>query len=248
MRGLSGPKLLEVWERGVGQPEVERALTLLAVACPERPPEELSSLALGKRDVLLLGLHETTFGPALNIYAECPHCAEPLEFLVDSSDIRSATEVTGTSIGIQEPRELVTAGYRLRFRLPNSTDLTAATNCEDPVVARRLILHRCVLEAQRGEAAISSEELPEPVIARFSAHLAECDPQSEILFDLKCPGCNHRWQAILDIASFLWQEINALARHLLHEVAVLARAYGWREADILAMSATRREFYLEMVS
>jgi hypothetical protein len=35
-------------------------------------------------------------------------------------------------------------------------------------------------------------------------------------------------------------------RRLLREVHTLALAYGWREADILNMSARRRRFYLEM--
>jgi hypothetical protein len=53
---------------------------------------------------------------------------------------------------------------------------------------------------------------------------------------------------MFDIGAFLWEEIAAQARRLLREVHTLARAYGWREADILVMSAARRQAYLEMVS
>ena len=42
-------------------------------------------------------------------------------------------------------------------------------------------------------------------------------------------------------------ELATQAKRLLREVHFLARAYGWREADILAMSARRRQAYLEMV-
>ncbi len=41
-----------------------------------------------------------------------------------------------------------------------------------------------------------------------------------------------------------------LVRELVRRGAVvhaLARAYGWREADVLAMSEARRHFYLELV-
>jgi hypothetical protein len=38
-----------------------------------------------------------------------------------------------------------------------------------------------------------------------------------------------------------------LAKAYLNEVHMLAWAYGWREADILAMSSARRQFYLERV-
>jgi hypothetical protein len=52
---------------------------------------------------------------------------------------------------------------------------------------------------------------------------------------------------VFDIISFFWTELDSLARRLLQDVHVLAKAYSWREADILSMSATRRQFYLEMV-
>jgi hypothetical protein len=51
-----------------------------------------------------------------------------------------------------------------------------------------------------------------------------------------------------DIAAYLWQEVDARARRALRDTHTLARAYGWREADILAMSDFRRQQYLEMVA
>jgi hypothetical protein len=68
------------------------------------------------------------------------------------------------------------------------------------------------------------------------------------MLDFACPSCGHEWQSLFDIAAFFWAEIAAQARRLLREVHQLASAYGWREADILAMSARRRRAYLEMTS
>jgi hypothetical protein len=68
-----------------------------------------------------------------------------------------------------------------------------------------------------------------------------------VLLDFTCPGCNYQWQSLFDITAFFWQEIAAFVKRLLREVHTLAKAYGWREADILAMSHQRRQFYLEMV-
>ena len=73
-----------------------------------------------------------------------------------------------------------------------------------------------------------------------------CDPLAAIDIPLDCLNCGHQWQPLFDIVSFFWTEIAAQARRLLREVHTLARYYGWREADILAMSAIRRQFYLEM--
>jgi hypothetical protein len=54
-------------------------------------------------------------------------------------------------------------------------------------------------------------------------------------------------RATLDPAEFLWAAAEAQARRLLLEVDALARAYGWREPDVLALPPARRRAYLELV-
>ena len=66
------------------------------------------------------------------------------------------------------------------------------------------------------------------------------------LFGFECPACDHRWSTVFDIASYLWSEIHAWAKRLLRTVDTLARTYAWREADILALSPSRRQIYLEL--
>jgi hypothetical protein len=76
--------------------------------------------------------------------------------------------------------------------------------------------------------------------------MAEADPQADVQLNLSCPQCAAAWSAPFDIEAFLWTEIAAWAGRTLQEVHGLARAYGWREQDILSLSATRRRIYLEM--
>ena len=77
--------------------------------------------------------------------------------------------------------------------------------------------------------------------------MEEMDPQGDILLDISCISCGHSWKIVFDIVTFFWTEIDAWAHRILREVHDLAKAYGWREADILAMSPWRRQIYLEMV-
>jgi hypothetical protein len=91
------------------------------------------------------------------------------------------------------------------------------------------------------------DELPEEIIEKLANRLGAIDSQADTLVELHCVACSHRWQLMLDIVSFLWIEINVLAKRLLREVHRLAWAHGWRETDILAMSAAKRQFYLDMV-
>jgi hypothetical protein len=86
------------------------------------------------------------------------------------------------------------------------------------------------------------------VLERVSAVLSEHDAQADVTLAMRCVACGHAWQLLFDIGAFLWSEIDACATRLLGEVDALARAYGWREADILAMSGTRRAAYLGMVT
>ena len=51
----------------------------------------------------------------------------------------------------------------------------------------------------------------------------------------------------LDIAGFVWREVALAARRLLTEIHRLARAYGWSQQAIAAMSTPRRAAYLEML-
>jgi hypothetical protein len=148
----------------------------------------------------------------------------------------------------EEERELVTDGLVLRFRLPNSQDLAALLDSQDPAAARGLLAQRCVLRASRDGAPVAASELPAEAMAGLARRMAECDPQAEVLLDLRCPTCEHCWQALFDIVAFFWAELAAQVKRLLREVHTLARAYSWREADILAMSARRRQFYLEMIT
>ena len=78
--------------------------------------------------------------------------------------------------------------------------------------------------------------------------IAELDPQAEIVLDLNCAACHHRWQAPFDPAAFLFREVEAAVARLTNDVHQLARAYAWSEESILAMGAARRRRYLNLVS
>jgi hypothetical protein len=241
MRALSASQIVSVWERGLGQHPLDRALILLAAARPDLGAEQLSSLALGRRDACLMRLRESIFGPVANASAECPRCSAALEFTVSTTDLAGAAPADGEVVNALDAE-----GVTLSFRLPDTADLKAIASLPDVEAARRQLLERCVLEASQDGVAISRESLPEEVIALVASRLAECDPLADVSLDLTCAECGHKWGLAFDVASFLWREMDALAKRLLIEVHTLARFYGWSEGDILAMSSGRRHYYLEM--
>jgi hypothetical protein len=233
---LSAGDILRVWETASSEEPVDRALTILATVSSGASRDELARLPIGDRDARLLDVREGTFGPRATGVVACARCAERVEFALDLAALRFARP--GTPEG-----EIDADGWTLRFRAPNSEDLSAAARAADP---RRDLAGRCIIEARRSGAPVADPDLPADALALLAAAMAERDPQAEVLLDYACPVCGQQGQTHFDIAAFLWEEIRAQAQRLLMEVAALARAYGWREADILAMSPARRRAYLEL--
>jgi hypothetical protein len=240
MRVLSAPALLEAWERGLSQGLVERALTLLAAANPETSVDDLAKLSIGQRDCDLVALRAQTFGSEAAGVITCPGCGERLEMSLGAANLAA-------SPGSATAAPICIDGYEIEFRLPNSSDLIRISAEPDTTLRERLLLKSCVTAVHRDGERVCVDQLPSAAFDVVEAHMARVDPQADARLEICCPSCDHRWESVFDIVSFFWSEIEAWANRILHEVHVLASAYGWSEREILALSAQRRQFYLEKV-
>jgi len=241
---LSDNDLLHVWEAGTVQHPLDRALTILVAAESDSQRSELARLSRGRRDERLLAVYGGTFGSAVAGLGRCPKCRERIEFSLDVGDLLSVPGETSR----EGPFSITTDGYRVTFRLPDSYDLAGIVGLADVDAARRRLLGRCLIHSAREGKEIGLDEVPETVIALIVGQMADLDPLAEVELALECPGCETGWSLVFDIESFLWRKIEERAGRLLREVHALASAYGWREADILALTAARRQAYLEMIS
>jgi hypothetical protein len=244
MQTLSSQSIVQLWENGLQQRPIERMLTLLVIALPEVPRQDILALSIGQCDAYLLLLHEQTFGSRFVGFTECPHCQERLEFSFTVTDIWAGA-VPVSEVGKVYSYQI--AGYEIQLRLPTLADLLAISERQDAVSARLLLLQRCIVQALRKGDAMPAEALPDEVTMTLGESVLERDPQADIQSDLTCPQCQHHRPAFFDVSRFLWTEIQVQAKRLLREVHILARAYGWRETEILALSNVRRQFYLEMM-
>lgn len=244
MDAPSATRLLELWERGAAWNSTGWALGLLAAACPETSAEALSQLSVGQRNARLLRLRALLFGSRLRSLADCPGCGQRVEWAVETGELAPAREAEPPA-----ELELSVGGYEVRFRLPNSGDLAELEEEREAGVAaaRERLLGNCVMKARHNGQETLPAGLPSEVAQAVADRMEEADPQADLRLGLVCPACGHRWQATLDIVTFLWTEINAWAVRLLREVHALALAYGWTEADVLALSPGRRQAYLEMI-
>jgi hypothetical protein len=245
MRALAGERLLAAWEAGTLLPDLRRPLVLLHHAGDPDAARggetaelaRLSALPVAARDLALLRLRELMFGPALGVFSGCPACGERLEFTLEVAELAARLEAAASA----GPAEWDEAGRRYQLRPVTTDDLLVTLGVPDPAEAADRLLARC-LRCPDDPPGGQSPVVPASAVKRFE----ELHADTEIRCAVDCPACGARHLHDLDIARFLWREVAAAASRLLSDVHLLATAYGWREQDILALSARRRAAYLEL--
>lgn len=254
MRNLSATELLTVWEKTYSQLPMQQVIDVLVAAFPEYTAEQIMQLSIGQRDALLLLLRERLFGTQLNSVVACPQCQQRVELAFNTSDIKTQPVLAVADDSGTPPMSLTLAGYEVNFRLPNSMDLLSIATCTGAGQARMQLLNRCIHSitgtAENNVESVNLDgdfQLPGSLQEAITKCMAEADPQANIQLALTCPDCSHTWNAAFDIVTYLMEEIHRWAKLMLREIHTLARAYGWCETDILAMTTVRRRAYLELL-
>jgi hypothetical protein len=236
--GLARDEVLRIWEVGERLGSTARSLLLLGRGASGADADALADLTIGQRDARLLALRERTFGDRLAALGACVHCGALVEYSLRCADLWATAPGACDGAG----HTLVFEDRRVRFRLPTSRDLEALRG-EDLTELATLLAERCI------EPGDIEGERPEPALAlALSRRMAELDPPADTTVDLRCAECGGESTLLFDIGDFFWQELRGYAHRLLEDIHTLARAYGWREADVLALSDTRRALYLQLVT
>lgn len=241
-------QVLRAWEAGLVAGPRRRATTLLRAFSPHLDDATVRAMPLGALDRELFGIRGALFGEQFVARVRCADCNEQLQIEFAATHVLTAPAPVAPrpvrlSIDDDASAELVIVA-----RPPVVDDLQHAAAAPDARAAQQLVLRRCVESARRADESIDADELPQAALDALGAEFDAADPDAHIELEARCPQCGRVAPHVFDIAAFLWAEIEAEALRLLHDVHRLAAGYGWREADILGMSALRRRAYLEMLT
>lgn len=222
-------QLLAMWEAGVGTHGASLDRALLGQA-PASIPE---------RNRLALQRYVELFGARTELTGRCAQCGAAVEFGIDARHCIEALPGPVTHADSPGPQWYPhdEGDGALRFRLPTPGDLHALEGLDDADAFAEALLARCVeggLPASRDARAA--------IEARIEALL----PGATLDFALRCPDCQHAWDAPLDPVDLLWRVLRAQAERLLGDVALIAQRFGWSERDILALGPVRRAAYLQL--
>jgi hypothetical protein len=230
MHALEPAITLDLSDVGERCSPFKRALLLVEAGCTEsdRITGDPREWTIGAVNKALLELRAFTFGRRLELLANCPECGAICESELDCLDM---AEASNSRIG-----KPLTIG-KMIYRLPTCADVIAAGRSDQNpalALARRL---------KTGGSA----ELDDAKLRALADAVSHADPLSLIEVALTCPECDARWSEPLHIADVVWTELQSRADRLIFDIARLAQAFAWRESDILAMSAQRRQRYLELL-
>ena len=159
-----------------------------------------------------------------SIPLRCPQCNEDFEISLDLAASRSRG--TPERIGFEVD------GEHFEARCPTGLDHARwlAERPSERVVAASLL--------------DTEAEPNETIVAALNAALANQDPARELPVSTQCPSCEAAIETVIALETRLLQAFAAEQRSWLREIAAVARSYPWSEAEIAAMPAWRRRFYL----
>ena len=223
MAGLGPSGILTAWETGQGRRPLDRALCILWAAGMTGP---IADWPLIVRDRALLETRRQVLGDRLTLMTTCEECAAELEIETSVAALVDAlADPSGTKI--------VVGGAEIVIRPLTSADIAIFSDAS-PEDLPDLTRARLVGEVERSASSA------------VDAEIERCLQDAELRFSLHCPDCGAGRSEPLDVADVVWREIEITARRLLNDVADLASAFGWREPDVLALSAARRGAYLSL--
>ena len=212
---LATSGILAAWETGAARQPLDRALAILWAAGAAQDCDP-ADLPLAERDARLLTIRANSFGPVMPARANCPQCDAEMEMDLNASELADAL-----AQGDQSETDI---------RPLTSRDLAAVADLDGDAMAD-------TLRQRLGIGAASGDDIAQQIESLAAA--------AELSTQITCAECDTDWTETLDVAAHIWADISTATQRLLGEVADLAAAFGWSEADILSLSPARRAIYLE---
>lgn len=212
--GPTGSAILDIYGQGMAADPAGRAALLCAAA-----GGDALRLSIADTDRTILNWLHTAFDGPQEAVLTCEECGEDVEFTLPDGFALPARKNQGDRLVV------VFAGKHYDLRFPRLGDIRSGTVC------RTALCDDAPWEDPAFEAAAQSA-------------LLEADPGFEIELKLECGACGAVQLRMLDIAGFAWARLEQSARQAVREIAKLARAFGWSEAELTAMTPERRAIWL----
>ena len=184
---------------------------------------------------LLMQMRAERFGQQIALGFVCPHCAARAEIEFRIEDCLEAARPQRVA-GVEDDAER--SGWRrlgsARFRLPTAGDQVAVLRAFQPA-------------EELAELCLDKDARRAPHRARIERVMAAMAPLVSRSLPGACPACGADVLVAFHVASVVVSEWRRAAATAHEEIDLIARAYHWSEAAILALPQPRRRAYAERI-
>lgn len=225
---------LALWEALSSTTSVARGASVLVALGAADGLADAVRMPLATAARAALGELRERAGPQVQTVLTCPDCGAVLDVPLRLDDLLDATGDVpeGAAACLVTVDGVVVRG-------PTTEDLLVALASADPSAALR---DRCVTWPAGVDATT-----PDPAVReRVSAAAEQLAGASALAVRLDCPDCGGEVAAEVDAVALLADRVADEVRDLLSDVAELAMAFGWSEADVLQLPDARRHAYLDL--
>jgi len=197
-------------------------------------PCDVASLAVTDFEILLLQLRTARLGPRMHLAFACPHCREMAEILLIIPDYVADIRPKPVPDVNSDPEPGWFSLESARFRLPTAGDLAAVADRVEPGRALAALCLNETAQQPRHRARVErAMSAMAPEVSRAVAGI--------------CPSCGAAVRAGFAVARVVIAEQKRAAAAVHDEVDLIARAYHWPQAEILALPRARRHAYAERI-
>jgi len=220
-----------------GQSDRPALVTTLLASCSEDGDAAFWwSQPVGLRTATLLQLVVLTEHRAdvsLNRRCGAAGCEAVFEFTLPLLAL-AAADTGGNPVPVH-----LDAGRTVMLRRPTGDDLRRWRDARPASRAEALRL-------MFGSLVVDGDARPEDEAA-VSASISEMDPLVDFAVSCPCPACGAANDVTIDLEAIALDRLSGRQRALVHDVHRFAVAYGWTEADVLAIPSSRRAQYLTLI-
>ena len=204
-------------------------LTRTLLAALSGDAAAVDALAVGDAEALLLAVRRSLLGEHVRGELQCARCGTAIEIAFRIEDYLRHHRPRAAAPEAGDDGWLSDAG--VAFRIPTLRDQAEVSG--HPQAALTL-LRRCLRGQADRRTRLRAERALERIAPTLSGHVTGL-----------CPECGERVEAYFDVEQFVLRELRSVARELFDDVHRIATAYGWSEAEILALPRSRRALYAD---
>lgn len=224
---------------GQRRPEVLTGVLARCLSQAGRPLDAATvwDMPVGSRIAWLLAIADLEGDGPFTLALRCPRpeCREEMEIEVTREEVLSTLPPVSA-----DPLETEAEGTPFALRRPTGSDQLRWLSAGPAALNRRAILQTLIVEGQR--------ELTDGQVDALEAALDEHDPLLRFTVTIECPACGVTSEHETSLTDCALTVLQRAQQRVIEEVHVLARAYGWREPDILALPSWRRARYLGLIA